>query len=65
VALFSTLAGNLTIVGSVANMIVLEGAGRDGKITFWVFFRYGLAVTTLTLVVAYALLCLERVVGWI
>jgi Na+/H+ antiporter NhaD/arsenite permease-like protein len=44
-ALTSTLAGNLTIVGSVANVIVLELAGRHGEISFGRFLRYGLPVT--------------------
>ena len=35
-AMSSTLAGNLTLVGSIANLIVLEGARRHGvEITFW------------------------------
>ena len=36
-AMTSTLAGNLTIVGSVANLIVLELAGPDGQIGFFRF----------------------------
>lgn len=47
-ALTSTLAGNLTIVGSVANVIVLELAGRHGRISFGRFLRYGLPVTALS-----------------
>ena len=46
-ALTSTLAGNLTIVGSVANVIVLELAGRHGRVSFGRFLRYGLPVTAL------------------
>lgn len=64
-ALFSTLAGNLTIVGSVANMIVLDGAGEDGRISFMRFLRYGSVVTAATLVVAFALLWAERWAGWL
>jgi Na+/H+ antiporter NhaD/arsenite permease-like protein len=44
----STFAGNLTLLGSVANIIVAE-AGRDvGGIGFWQYLRVGLplAVTT-------------------
>ena len=47
-AMASTFAGNLTILGSVANIIVAE-AGRDvGGIGFWEHLRVGLplAVTT-------------------
>lgn len=56
-ALTSTLAGNLTIVGSVANVIVFESAGDRGAISFGRFLRYGLPVTALgTLVGTTALL---------
>ena len=35
-AMSSTLAGNLTLLGSVANLIVVEGARRRGHVvTFW------------------------------
>ena len=33
-AVASTLAGNLTLFGSVANIIVFEGAGPRGEIGF-------------------------------
>lgn len=62
-ALLSTLAGNLTIVGSVANIIVLDTAGPDGKIGFFRFLRYGALVTFLTTVVSLALLYIERRLG--
>ena len=46
----STLAGNLTLVGSIANLIVLEGARRHGvEITFWQYCKVGVPVTLLTL----------------
>lgn len=64
-ALWSTLAGNLTIVGSIANIIVLESAGTDGKIGFWRFLRYGAVVTLATLLVGFGLLYVERILGWI
>lgn len=63
-AVASTLAGNLTIMGSVANVIVLEGAGGRGEIGFFRFLRYGAAVTVVTLVVAFAVLAAERAVGY-
>ena len=63
-ALFSTLAGNLTIVGSVANIIVLEGAREDGRIRFMEFLRYGAIVTASTVAIAYAVLCAEHGAGW-
>lgn len=64
-ALTSTLAGNLTVVGSVANIIVLELAGPKGRVGFWRFLRYGAVVTGVTLVVGLGLLLLERTLGWI
>jgi Na+/H+ antiporter NhaD/arsenite permease-like protein len=48
-AMASTLAGNLTITGSVANIIVVESAKPDVQIGFWDYFRLGLPVTLLTL----------------
>jgi Na+/H+ antiporter NhaD/arsenite permease-like protein len=64
-ALAATLAGNLTVVGSVANIIVLELAGERGRIGFWRFLRYGAVVTSATLAVSVALLLLEHRLGWI
>jgi Na+/H+ antiporter NhaD/arsenite permease-like protein len=52
-AMASTLAGNLTITGSVANIIVVEKARRDAAITFSDYFRIGLPVTILTLSVGW------------
>jgi Na+/H+ antiporter NhaD/arsenite permease-like protein len=50
-AMSSTLAGNLTLVGSIANLIVLAGAKRHGvEITFWEYTRVGLPVTIATIV---------------
>lgn len=49
-AMASTLAGNLTLLGSIANLIVLEGARRrQVEISFWAYFRVGFPVTVLTL----------------
>jgi Na+/H+ antiporter NhaD/arsenite permease-like protein len=64
-ALASTLAGNLTVVGSVANLIVLELAGPKGRVGFWRFFRSGLLVTVVTLVLALGILLAERRFGWV
>ncbi len=49
----STLAGNLTITGSVANIIVVERARKEANITFGEYFRVGLPVTVLTMVFGY------------
>src|SRR5437773_3611876 len=49
-AMASTIAGNLTITGSVANIIVVERAQKAAAvITFVDYFRIGLPVTLLTL----------------
>jgi Na+/H+ antiporter NhaD/arsenite permease-like protein len=53
-AMASTLAGNLTITGSVANVIVVESAKPETKIEFWEYFRVGLPITVMTLVVGWA-----------
>jgi Na+/H+ antiporter NhaD/arsenite permease-like protein len=47
-ALATTFAGNLTIVGSVANIIVLESARVHVEIGFWDYARFGIPVTLLT-----------------
>ena len=64
-ALFATLAGNLTIVGSVANVIVLEGAREHGRIGFRQFLRHGALVTVLSTAGGFAVLLLERLLGWL
>lgn len=48
-AMASTLAGNLTITGSVANIIVVEKARSAARISFKDYFRVGLPITILTL----------------
>jgi Na+/H+ antiporter NhaD/arsenite permease-like protein len=49
-ALSSTFAGNLTILGSVANLIVVEQARKEGAtIGLWDYCRVGIPVTVLTL----------------
>ncbi len=46
----STLAGNLTLIGSIANLIVVEGARRQGiRVSFLDYLRVGLPVTVLTI----------------
>ncbi|MGN6725692.1 MAG: anion transporter [Tepidisphaeraceae bacterium] len=49
-AMSSTFAGNLTVLGSVANLIVVERARREGVIiSFWDYMKIGLPLTILTL----------------
>jgi Na+/H+ antiporter NhaD/arsenite permease-like protein len=50
----STLAGNLTLLGSVANLIVAEAVAKQGyHLSFWEHLRFGLPLTVLTLILAY------------
>jgi Na+/H+ antiporter NhaD/arsenite permease-like protein len=52
-ALASTFAGNLLIVGSIANMIVIDAAERRGVALDWrTHARTGVPVTVLTLAIA-------------
>jgi Na+/H+ antiporter NhaD/arsenite permease-like protein len=48
-AMASTLAGNLTITGSVANIIVVERARPEVRITFGQYLRGGVPITVATL----------------
>jgi Na+/H+ antiporter NhaD/arsenite permease-like protein len=52
-AMASTLSGNLTITGSVANLIVVESAKPEMEIGFWDYFRVGLPITLVTLLVGW------------
>lgn len=50
-AMASTLAGNLTVTGSIANIIVIEKARPEIEITFKDYVRVGVPVTLATLAV--------------
>ena len=55
----STLAGNATIMGAMANLIVIGQAEKEGvKIGFWQFFKIGILVTILTFILSIAVLML-------
>lgn len=47
-AMASTFAGNLTLLGSVANVIVAEQAHSVGGISFWQYLRIGAPLALLT-----------------
>jgi Na+/H+ antiporter NhaD/arsenite permease-like protein len=50
VAMASTLAGNFTLVGSVANLIVVQRArAQNVEIGFWEYFKLGAPLTLLTI----------------
>jgi Na+/H+ antiporter NhaD/arsenite permease-like protein len=52
IAMASTLAGNFTILGSIANLIVVQkAAARDVEISFWTYFRIGAPLTVITLAI--------------
>lgn len=53
----STLAGNFTIAGSVANLIVVQRArAQNVEISFWTYLKVGAPLTVLTLLAG---------VGWL
>jgi Na+/H+ antiporter NhaD/arsenite permease-like protein len=53
-AMASTLAGNLTITGSIANIIVVERARPEVEIRFRDYLRAGVPITVVTLVIGWA-----------
>src|SRR2546430_3788366 len=59
-SLATTLAGNLTIVGSVANMIVIESAREHIEVRFWDYARFGIPITILTTAAGVAVLLVLR-----
>jgi Na+/H+ antiporter NhaD/arsenite permease-like protein len=60
----ATLAGNATLIGAVANIIVVERASREGVIvSFGEFLKVGVLVTVVTLAVSIGILALEWRLG--
>jgi Na+/H+ antiporter NhaD/arsenite permease-like protein len=55
-AMASTLAGNLTLIGSVANLIVLEATKHEVEISFVEYLKVGAPLTLLTLAAGVLLL---------
>lgn len=55
-ALSTTFAGNLTILGSVANVIVVESAKPHIEVGFWDYARLGIPITIITTIVGVAVL---------
>ncbi len=59
-ALGADLGGNSTAIGASANVVVTGIAGRSGyPISFWMFTRYGLVVTAVTVLIAWPYLWLR------
>ena len=50
-AMASTLAGNLTILGSIANLIVVERSRGVAEIGFWEYSRAGIPVGLITIAI--------------
>jgi len=64
-ALLSTLAGNFLIVGSLANIIVVERAQTAGvKLSFLDHARSGVPITLLTMALATGWLWLIGLLPW-
>ena len=51
-AMASTLAGNLTVLGSVANLIVIQRSKGQAALSFWEYFKVGLPLTILSITAA-------------
>jgi Na+/H+ antiporter NhaD/arsenite permease-like protein len=61
VAMSSTFGGNLLLIGSIANLIVVERAEQRGvRIGFGEYARIGVPVTVLTIVWGIAVLVVTR-----
>lgn len=62
----STLAGNATIIGAMANLIVIESAASKGvTISFREFLKSGLAVALISLLLSFVILYLQYLAGWL
>jgi Na+/H+ antiporter NhaD/arsenite permease-like protein/uncharacterized membrane protein (UPF0127 family) len=58
-AMSSTLAGNFTLIGSVANLIVAQQARRKVEIGFMEYFRVGALITAMTIAIGILVLAVE------
>jgi len=59
----STVAGNLTIIGAIANIIVIEKARDICEITFWDYFKFGFPSTIVNFIVGMNILWLYHIIG--
>jgi Na+/H+ antiporter NhaD/arsenite permease-like protein len=50
-AMSSTLAGNLTMLGSIANLIVVQGARHEVQIHYMDFLKVGIPLTLITILI--------------
>jgi Na+/H+ antiporter NhaD/arsenite permease-like protein len=57
IAMAATFAGNFTLVGSVANLIVAQRAKARGvEIGFWAYFKVGAPLSLITIVIGLLML---------
>lgn len=63
-AMSSTFAGNLTIVGSVANMIMLELSKEKAPFRFWEFTKVSGTIALVSWVVGTLMLAAYGAFGW-
>ena len=57
IAMSATLAGNFTLVGSVANLIVAQRAKARGvELGFWAYFKVGAPLTLITIAIGLLML---------
>ena len=57
IAMAATFAGNFTLVGSVANLIVAQRAKARGvEIGFWAYFKVGAPLSLITIVIGVLML---------
>lgn len=64
-SLTSTFAGNLTLFGSVANVIVAQRAQEKSPLSFLDFLRVGVPVTIITTAVGVVMLWWFYLMGWV
>jgi Na+/H+ antiporter NhaD/arsenite permease-like protein len=64
-AMSSTFAGNLTILGSVANLIVAQRSKGECPLSFAAFLRVGVPSTLLTTLAGACLLWLYHLAPWV
>jgi Na+/H+ antiporter NhaD/arsenite permease-like protein len=55
-ALSTTYAGNLTILGSAANIIVMESSRRHVEVGFWDYAKFGIPITFATTAIGLVIL---------
>lgn len=63
-AMSSTFAGNLTLLGSVANLIVASASKNECPLGFVEFLKAGIPSTVITVCVGTAMLVMYHQLGW-